>query len=116
MADPDVTHSVSAPEARPLGEAIPQQRKVPGKPTGPAEDRESGWRGTLKRTGKHCVADRCTMTAASLAYHWFLSLFPALIALLGLTGLLHLGGGGGSRGTRAGLARDREADGEALRR
>src|SRR5215472_3528289 len=90
MADPDVTHNVPATEARPLGEAIPRQRQIPGAPPGQAEVVVPGWGETLKRTGKHYVQDRCSMTAASLAYHWFLALFPALIALLGLTSLLHL--------------------------
>jgi membrane protein len=73
------------------GQEIPRQRKGSDGPDTPLELGGTGWRDVLKRSVKEFSADRCSMIAGSLAYYWFLSLFPALIALLGIVSLAHLG-------------------------
>jgi membrane protein len=53
--------------------------------------RSRGWRRLLVRTARNFVRDRGTLTAGSMAYHWYIAIVPSLIALLGVTSLLHLG-------------------------
>jgi len=47
-----------------------------------------GWRAVLTRTTTKLVTDRVSLSAGSLAYHWFLALFPAVIAVLGVLALV----------------------------
>ena len=46
------------------------------------------WKMVLRRTGKEIKADRATLAAAGMAYYFFLAIFPALIAVVGIMGLV----------------------------
>jgi membrane protein len=74
------------------GAIPPQTADTPG-PSNPLEIGGGGWAATFRRTLKEFKADRCTMAAGSLAYSWFLALFPAVIALLGFASLIQFGSG-----------------------
>src|ERR1051325_4398685 len=57
-------------------------------PSGPAEVSTRSWFGVLKRTGKEFSADNLTDWAAALTYYGVLAIFPALIALVSILGLI----------------------------
>jgi membrane protein len=45
---------------------------------------KADWKQTLKRTLKEIKADRIPLCSAGMAYYFFLAIFPALIALIGI--------------------------------
>jgi membrane protein len=57
-------------------------------PTGPTDISGRGWGTVLKRTVKEFRADNLTDWAAALTYYGILALFPAVIALVSVVGLL----------------------------
>ncbi|SFC69717.1 YihY/virulence factor BrkB family protein [Streptomyces aidingensis] len=57
-------------------------------PDGPGELSGRSWRDVLKRTLKNFKADNLTDWAAALTYYGVLSIFPALLALVSILGLI----------------------------
>lgn len=70
---------------------IPSQKGGPGAPDSPLDLQPMDWKSTLKRTVKEIKDDRVTLTAAGMAYYAFLAVFPAIIAGIGLLGLIGVG-------------------------
>jgi membrane protein len=75
----------------------PAQTEVTGGPATPPDIGGAGWLTILTRAGRKFIRDRSSVTAGSLAYHLFLALFPALVALLGAASLLRIGSGTSTR-------------------
>ena len=57
-------------------------------PDNPAELPSRSWPQTLKRTGKQFSEDKLSTWAAALTYYGVLSIFPALLALVSILGLI----------------------------
>jgi membrane protein len=57
-------------------------------PEGPTDLKREAWGGVLKRTVAEFREDNLTVWAAALTYYGVLSIFPALLALISLLGLI----------------------------
>src|SRR5436190_24139337 len=57
-------------------------------PDSPTDIKGRGWGSVLKRTVKEFRKDNLTDWAAALTYYGVLALFPALVALVSIVGLL----------------------------
>jgi membrane protein len=64
------------------------QRQDGQVPDTPAELPKASWRAILKRTVREFKQDELTLLAAALTYYAVLSLFPALLVLMSILGLL----------------------------
>jgi membrane protein len=64
------------------------EQPAAGGPETPLDVGAAGWRATLRRTVKEIVDDRITITAAGVAFYWFLAVFPLLFAAIGLLTLV----------------------------
>ncbi len=71
-------------------DAIPAQKSGEPGPDSPLDLEPTDWKATLKRTLKEIKEDRVTLAAAGMAYYFFLALVPALIAFIGVMGLLKI--------------------------
>ncbi|MHB1583197.1 MAG: YihY/virulence factor BrkB family protein [Acidimicrobiales bacterium] len=79
------------PETSPAQESVLRRHPRAEDRQSPADLGAAGWKATLRRTKERIKSDRVTMASGSLAYHWFLAFFPAVIAALGLLTLLRIG-------------------------
>ncbi len=72
-------------------QSIPSRTGAGDQLQSPADLTGSDWKATLRRTVKEFKADRATLISAGMAFYWFLAIFPALIAAVGIFALVDAG-------------------------
>lgn len=85
-AEESAKESAKSEPARDTAKDRPTSEERP--PKTPTQLPKTSWREALKRTGKKYKHDNLGDWAAALTYYGVLSIFPALIALLSILGLL----------------------------
>lgn len=73
------------------GQPVPAQTGEGDQADSPLELEATDWKASLKRAAQEFKNDRASMSAAGMAFYWFLAVFPALLAAVGLLGLFNAG-------------------------
>lgn len=69
----------------------PPQKGAEGQPSSPLQLEAPDWKDTARRTAQEFQADRAALISAGVAFYWFLAIFPALVAAVGIFGLVNAG-------------------------
>ncbi len=69
---------------------VPTQTGDDDQAKSPADLGRAGLKESVRRAVKEFKDDRATLTAAGMAFYWFLAIFPAMLALVGFLGLFNL--------------------------
>jgi membrane protein len=91
----------AGPPERPDEQPVPPQTGQGAEADSPLELPPPDWKASATRAVKEMKEDRGTLTAAGMAFYWFLAVFPALVAAVGLLGLFNASATAVSSITRA---------------
>jgi len=69
---------------------VPPQKGEDSQARSPSDLGPAGLKESLRRTVKEFKDDRATLTAAGMAFYWFLAIFPAMLAMVAILGLVNL--------------------------
>jgi membrane protein len=95
LARPDTVRAPAPPGADPgpppkEEEPIPTQTGEGPGPDSPLDLPAPDWKASVKRAVKEFKEDRGTLTAAGMAFYWFLAVFPLLVAGVGMLSLFNV--------------------------
>lgn len=76
--------------ARPSAAPVTPSGQASTAPETPVQLERADWKVTAKRALKEIKDDRATLVAAGMAYYFFLALFPATIAVIGIMDLANV--------------------------
>jgi membrane protein len=81
--------SPGGPSRRKTPGGVPS-RRGPDSSESPLQLDAPDWKQTIKRTFTEVKEDRVTLVAAGMSYYFFLSIFPAFLALIGILNLVDI--------------------------